>query len=361
MSLDTGAFLSLFAPFDQLGWLGIAALLGAYSGVYLFLRGFRMLQHKRLIQNTPLSKIRSASMGLVEVTGMAKGPQTIRAGITGDPCYYYRARAWQQSDSGNQGEWEQVADETVGIPFFVDDGTGRMLIYPQGARLDVHRNFKEEYGGSFFASRDLVPDSVRKFLLRHGISPGGMIRLEERCILPRFPVFVFGTLAENLTKSPWPPAPRAGVPPTSSNMPANPIQTRLRFGVRSSPSLVATVTTKNAFTVAGQVNVSSGVPSHPAQAVSVEPGGNVSQSGTANRTAHSPGERNAHEGDVEEFDLHPRAAITKGERSQFFTISSQSQREVVSSLEWKAIVCIWGGPVLALLSIYVLIVSWAWS
>jgi hypothetical protein len=153
-------------------------LLGAYVGVYLFLRGFRMLQDKRLIQNTPLSRIRSASMGLVEVSGMAMGPQTIRAGITGEPCYYYRARAWQQSDSGNQGEWEQVADETVGIPFFVDDGTGRMLIFPQGARLDVHRNFKEEYGGSFFASRDLVPDSARKFLLHHGISPGGMIRLE---------------------------------------------------------------------------------------------------------------------------------------------------------------------------------------
>ena len=86
MPLDTGIlFLSLFAPFDQLGWLGIAALLGGYSGIYLFLRGFRMLQHKRLILNTPLSKIRSASTGLVEVSGMAKGPQTIRAGSLVSP------------------------------------------------------------------------------------------------------------------------------------------------------------------------------------------------------------------------------------------------------------------------------------
>jgi len=142
MPPDTGAFLSLFAPFDQLGWLGIAALLGGYSGIYLFLRGFRMLQHKRLILNTPLSKIRSASMGLVEVSGMAKGPQTIRAGITGEPCYYYRARAWQESDSGNKGGWEQVADETVGILFIVDDGTGKMLVYPQGARPTLEENTK---------------------------------------------------------------------------------------------------------------------------------------------------------------------------------------------------------------------------
>jgi hypothetical protein len=109
------------------------------------------------------------------------------------------------------------------------------------------------------------------------------------------------------------------------------------------------------------VKVSHSVASLPGQVVSAGHGETISQRRTAIRTAHSPGDRNAHEGDAQEFDLHPRAAITKGERSQFFTISSESQREVVSSLEWKAIVCIWGGPVLALLSIYVLIVSWAWS
>ena len=82
MELFIAAIGLLFEPFNHLGLTGIAALLGAYSGVYLFRRGFLMLQHKRLIQNTPFSKIRSASMGLVEVSGMPKGPQTIHAGIT---------------------------------------------------------------------------------------------------------------------------------------------------------------------------------------------------------------------------------------------------------------------------------------
>src|SRR5260370_23547094 len=118
MKLDTGALVFLFGPFNHLGWTGIASLLGVYSGIYLFRRGFRMLQHKRLIQNTPFSKIRSASMGLVEVSGIPKGPQTIRAGITGEPCYYYRARAWVQSESGSRGGGEQAADETVFVPFF---------------------------------------------------------------------------------------------------------------------------------------------------------------------------------------------------------------------------------------------------
>jgi hypothetical protein len=270
MELFIAAIGLLFEPFNHLGLTGIAGLLGAYSGVYLFRRGFLMLQHKRLIQNTPFSKIRSASMGLVEVSGMAKGPQTIHAGITGEPCYYYRARAWQQSDSGNKGEWEQVADETVGVPFFVDDGSGRMLIYPQGARFDVHRNFREEYGGSIFASRDLVPESVHKFLARHGIFPSGMIRLEQHCILPGFPLFVFGTLGENPEKNPWPAALQAGAPLNSPSTPANPVQSLPRSGAPSSSTMVTTVTTKHAFTVGGLVNVSRSVVTMPAQMASAE-------------------------------------------------------------------------------------------
>jgi hypothetical protein len=52
----------------------IAAAIGALAGVYLFYRGFRLLQRKRLILNTPTSKVRSASMGLVEINGLAIGP-----------------------------------------------------------------------------------------------------------------------------------------------------------------------------------------------------------------------------------------------------------------------------------------------
>jgi hypothetical protein len=332
-----------------------------YSGIYLFLRGFRMLQHKRLIQNTPSSKIRSASIGLVEVSGMPKGQQIIRAGITGEPCYYYRARAWQKSDSGTRGEWKQVADETVCVPFFVDDGTGWLLVYPQGAQLDVHRNFKEEYGGSFFASRELVPESVRNFLLRHGIPPTETIRLEEQCILPGYPLFVFGTLGENPGKGPWPSAPQTGAGPSASNQHGTPIHSQPRSGAGSPASFVVKGTTKNVLTASASAGVSSGIGSMPAQMVPAGSGRTDSHSGAANQAVHPPIERNAHVGDAQEFDPHPHAAITKGEHNQLFAISSQSQTEVVLALQWQAVGCIWGGPTLALLGLYLLIVSWTSS
>jgi hypothetical protein len=173
------------------------AVLGAAIGIFLFIRGFIMLRYKRMILNTPASKIRSASMGLVELSGMAEGPQTIPAGITGEACYYYRAIAWQLEQSGRSREWKKVADESLYVPFFINDTTGRMLVDAAGADMEVHRNFRDEFNSSFFGSRDMFPENVSRFLARNGVLGGSTVRLEERCVKPGFPLFVFGTLASH--------------------------------------------------------------------------------------------------------------------------------------------------------------------
>jgi hypothetical protein len=53
-------------------------------------------------------------------------------------------------------------------------------------------------------------------------------------------------------------------------------------------------------------------------------------------------------------------AICKGERGDPFTISSQSQREVVQALAWKSMLYIWGSPVFTLACIYFLLAYWGW-
>jgi hypothetical protein len=207
IQLNRGALL--FLLFDSSGgfWLVLAALAGAVAGVFLFFQGFRMLRFKRLILNTPLSKIHSASIGLVEVTGTPVGPQVLSAPITGDPCYYYRARAWQWEESGKDSKWRQVLDESMYVPFFLEDSTGKVLIDPQGAKMEVHKNFSDEIGTSFFGSRNLLPDNIRNFLVQRGLVPYNKIKLEECIIKPEFPLFVFGTLGENRTMESWLPLP----------------------------------------------------------------------------------------------------------------------------------------------------------
>jgi len=61
-----------------------------------------------------------------------------------------------------------------------------------------------------------------------------------------------------------------------------------------------------------------------------------------------------------DFDLHARVAIGKGAHGNPFTISSQSQREVVQSLAWKSTLYIWGSPIFTLVCIYFLLVYWSW-
>ena len=82
-------------------------VVGFCAGIGLFIYGFRLLQRRRLILDTPLSKIRSASMGMVEVSGLAVGPYTMVAPITARPCYYYRTLVWEWKQNGHEQDLGQ--------------------------------------------------------------------------------------------------------------------------------------------------------------------------------------------------------------------------------------------------------------
>jgi E3 Ubiquitin ligase len=387
-------------PEDSI-WPSALAVLGAAVGVYLFFRGFRMLQYKRLILNTPVSKIRSASMGLVEVSGTPTGPKTIAAAITGAPCYYYRARAWIWADSGKGGSWRQVVDESVHVPFFLDDSTGRVLVNPQGARLDVHRSFSDELRTSFLGKDGPVPDSIRKFVALRGLAGADKVRLEENIIQPGYPLFVFGTLGENTTWN-WNAQPHVAGKQSSLGL-------NLGDSVNLNFTRTATIPDLAAKALAGFLESASGTSTRTSTYISRSDGGPVELSedmlktlqhagvnlpfpvvaGSGKMTVSSrsseAGVLRSHSMQVTiasgpstttevaekqdgtetkqssgDFNLRAPVAISKGERGDPFTISSQSQREVVQSLGWKATACIWGGPVFALICLRCLFVFWGW-
>jgi hypothetical protein len=134
---------------------------------------FSLLARKRLLINTPTSKIRSASVGLVEVSGVATGPYTIPAPITGNPCYLYQTIVWRQREESKSQEWKTVAEETLHVPFFLEDGTGKLLVSPGGAELDLHRDFAK-YDQTWISQCRTRYD----FLARHGIPGGDHFQIE---------------------------------------------------------------------------------------------------------------------------------------------------------------------------------------
>lgn len=167
------------------------ALLGFPLGIYAFIRGFFLLRRKRFIQDIPRSTIRGAPLGRVEVAGKVEGPYTILAPMSEEDCFYYRALVWSK---GERSSWRKAAEESLAAPFFLDDGTGKMMVDPRGAESDLPAVFSEEYETD-------VPDHLRHFLSRHAVPSGSPLKLEEYCVRPGDTLFAMGTLRENSRSS----------------------------------------------------------------------------------------------------------------------------------------------------------------
>jgi hypothetical protein len=345
--------------------------IGCVVGIFLFIRGFIMLKYKRLILNTPFSKIRSACMGLVEVSGAARGKQTIPAGLTGQPCYYYEAVAWQLRQSGRNRQWQKVADERLCVPFFVEDGTGSVPVDPQGAQLDLHCNFKDQLSNSFFGSRDMIPENISKFLLRNGIDGSQSTKFEEYCIKPDDPMFVLGTLAQTSVITTGAPCPHLTLSGSAHGSRLNflgptSLKALRALGWVSEPTFVGTTPGWSACTAAGATSASPSPRSTPAAvwaSVSIDDQ-SPSNQGVSVATA-LPDQTNDYTAGSAAADLAPNApeselypaAISKGSNQNPFIISWHSQKEVVRALAWKSALCIWGGPCLSLACLYILLLT----
>ena len=357
--------------------------LGFCAGIGLFIYGFRLLQRRRLILDTPFSKIRSAAMGMVEISGLAVGPYTMVAPITERECFYFRTLVWEWKQQGKNKQWVKVAGECMHLPFFVDDNTGRMLIDPRGADLDLHRDFEQEFSDSFFTTKEPVPDNVRAFLARHGVVTNNKIKVEEFCIKPKNCLFVLGTLTDN-------PGIEVSAQPVQDVSPINTFTAQgfsltLSMGRNEfqtvSPTNQLSLQRHDRAPVVVRLSSSSSTPSSSSSASQMTQQQKIAaalaKAGIANpaawatagisQEALSPvqgldysssaadGNSNGNgSSSGDSFDPHPPVVLMKGANNKTFLISWRSQKELVSSLGWKCALMIWGGPVLALLSLYVI-------
>ncbi len=121
-------------------------LVGLGAGVGVFANGFWNFRKLRLIQNTPRIAVRAVPMGLVHVHGKATGPNLLSGPVTGTPCYYYQVRLQRWQDQGKNKGWNTVHTTTERRTFYVDDGTGKVMINPQAAEYDLPLTYRGEFG-----------------------------------------------------------------------------------------------------------------------------------------------------------------------------------------------------------------------
>jgi hypothetical protein len=349
---------------------------GFCAGIALFVYGFRLLQRRRLILDTPFSKIRSASLGMVEISGLACGPYTMLAPVSGRPCYYYRTLVWEWKQHGKNREWVKIAGECMHLPFFIDDTTGRMLIDPRGADLDLHRDFQQEFSDAFFTTKEPAPESVRSFLARHGVLTNNKIKVEEFCIKPKNALFVLGTLSENpgleVSAKPVREEPQISsatlgsftlsLRPSFSSSDANsdivgptPMPVATEFGSHQVVRLPSTSGPSNTLEMSQQQKIAAAL-----LKAGISSPAAWSAAGLSSDTA-SPVQVLSEElsrtdaASSNVFEPHPAVVVMRGENNKTFLISWRSQQDVARALGWKCTLMIWGGPILALLSLYLLI------
>jgi hypothetical protein len=303
---------------EPLVWSGI----GLVVGIYLFYRGFGLLQRKRLIMNTPRSTVRAAALGPVEVSGTAVGPYTLISPLAEQECFYYRTTAWEKVDPGMISSpvgvvcllfgigipLRKKTEETLCAPFFVDDGSGRVLVDPRGAELELTPALSEDYDDSLLDSSP-VPGNVQSFLARRNALGVPGLKVEEYCIGRGDRLFVLGTVLETpvierkdeASDEPQPVLP-GFLSPEAADL--------QRRGLESVEA----------------------------------PGLQLPRFDSRQSAAQT-----------REFNLWPPAVLMKGSSGNPFFISLRSQREVVETLDWKSFVYIWGGPVLAVGCLWILL------
>lgn len=285
-----GAWLSLF--------MGIA---GFFGGLYLFMQGFRLLQSKQWIEDTPVSKIGGAAIGRVEFFGKAVGPYTLLAPLSEVDCFYYRTVAVTAEDLGQRPQ--EHATESMFTPFFVEDETGRVMVDPRGAQLDLPPEYSSDQ-----ANEELDPCCLH-FLARHGLATSYVKSLREYTIKPDDELFVVGDLTEN-------------------------------HGLTSMAEAQA-----HAFPAVGQGYLS-------AEAALLQRRQMLESMGVASMDQSIPSSSISNAPISPDFDLHPRIVVCKGDGP--FLLANRLPHQVVETSGRNAMLALWGGPPLAVLSLALL-------
>jgi hypothetical protein len=119
---------------SRAGWLASTALMAAVS-VFAWGSAFR---RARAVADTPTSKVASAAQGYAELrgAGRALGGAPLLSPLTHLPCLWYRYRVERKT---SDDKWTLESHGESDASFILDDGSGEVMLDPEGAEMLVTR------------------------------------------------------------------------------------------------------------------------------------------------------------------------------------------------------------------------------
>ncbi len=122
-------------------WQVVVGILVTAGGAAIFCYSLLLLYYKRVVENTPTSKIRSHAMGMTELTGRTRPYYDLRTTHTLTRCIFFICRYYKYQRIDNAHQWRLTRTVSSGkLPFYIEDDTGRVLVNPKGAYYSLSRS-----------------------------------------------------------------------------------------------------------------------------------------------------------------------------------------------------------------------------
>ena len=134
--LSGGNFALLLLGF-QIGSAAGWKLAFGFVGLTSAWAWYANLKRYRTVADTPTSRIASAPQGYVEIVGRGRQPpgEKLLSPLSGLPCLWYRYRIEHRQDN----RWTLIESGVSDDTFGVDDGSGLLLVDPEGAEILTSR------------------------------------------------------------------------------------------------------------------------------------------------------------------------------------------------------------------------------
>ncbi len=162
------------------------------GGPIVLMWGLRKLREKRLMENIATSKVRSAAIGLIELSGIARPRVIQKAPVSQRDCCWWNCEVQELRSSGKSSRWVTLRSMGSHDLFYLDDLTGKVLINPLNADLRV----LSETTALNAATRTQLAPVLQGWGLNDMNWFGGMkrMRLVEQSIPDGAPLYIMGQL-----------------------------------------------------------------------------------------------------------------------------------------------------------------------
>jgi hypothetical protein len=149
---------------------GILVVVGIVVGAFWYFSDSQKIRRQlRKMAAKPIGQLRDDELG--KVVGRARALEAVlTAPLTGRSCVYFIATDEEHRSTGKTHHWKTIIKETRGVPFVLEDGSGRAIVDATAARIAIDFDGRSQ-SGTF----DDPTEAERAFLARHGEKGQGWI------------------------------------------------------------------------------------------------------------------------------------------------------------------------------------------